>query len=286
MTGEIIYQNCGLVIQDTMLDKHPEWRAFTPEQRESCKRMGLPLSFSRHDKGLSTSIFVTRDAYGRMLRSSEHYKMLRLRRLNIRTKLHRSAERNLFQAMNVLNRLCEKLKIPRGLHESAAFIYRKALGKGLVRGRNIAGIATASLYLALRRANVPRTLNEIVDVSPRSRKEISRLYRLLIFEFNYKTPIDDPVQYVSKIATKAGISQKAQMRAIEILQKVRRLQISVGKGPRGLSATALYIACFELNEKTSQKRLAEAAGVSSVTIRNLYKSLIRDVELKFVKIQI
>ena len=59
--GEIIYQGCGLVIQDTIIDNGPEWRAFTPEERESKRRTGPRTSLSMYDKGFSTSIFTKGD---------------------------------------------------------------------------------------------------------------------------------------------------------------------------------------------------------------------------------
>ena len=282
-TGEIICRNCGLVLESNVIDSGPEWRVFSNEDWELKKRTGPQITFSKYDKGLSSKIWIGKDSSGHKLRLQDRMKMLRLRKWNIRARLRTTAERNLSIAMAELDRLCDTMKIPPSLKESAALIYRKALKEDLVRGRSIASIAAASLYLALRRADVPRTLKEIVESSSRSRKEISRCYRLLIWELGYKTPIDDPVQYISKISTKANISQKVQMRAIEILQKARRLQINVGKGPRGLAAAALYIASLELKEKTSQRNLAEAAGVTEVTIRNRYNGLIRDMKLNISK---
>jgi transcription initiation factor TFIIB len=41
----------------------------------------------------------------------------------------------------------------------------------------------------------------------------------------------------------------------------------------GLAAAALYIACVINNEKRTQKVIADAAGVTEVTIRNRYKGL-------------
>lgn len=47
----------------------------------------------------------------------------------------------------------------------------------------------------------------------------------------------------------------------------------------GLAAAALYIACLEKGEKKTQRDIAEAAGVTEVTVRNRYKSLRRQLEL-------
>jgi len=55
-TGETICGECGLVIHEQMMDKGPEWRAFTEEERVSRTRVGAPTSYTVHDKGLSTTI--------------------------------------------------------------------------------------------------------------------------------------------------------------------------------------------------------------------------------------
>ena len=55
-TGETICGDCGLVLYEQMLDKGPEWRAFTSEEKASRSRVGMPTSYSIHDKGLSTTI--------------------------------------------------------------------------------------------------------------------------------------------------------------------------------------------------------------------------------------
>ncbi|MFX0121892.1 MAG: TFIIB-type zinc ribbon-containing protein, partial [Candidatus Hodarchaeota archaeon] len=66
--GEVICTNCGLVLDSHMVDQGPEWRAFTSEERDSRARTGGPIDFTRHDKGLSTTIdWRDRDASGRKL---------------------------------------------------------------------------------------------------------------------------------------------------------------------------------------------------------------------------
>jgi transcription initiation factor TFIIB len=41
----------------------------------------------------------------------------------------------------------------------------------------------------------------------------------------------------------------------------------------GLAAAALYVACVKNGENKTQREVAEAAGVTEVTIRNRYKGL-------------
>ncbi|MCD6243341.1 transcription initiation factor IIB [Candidatus Bathyarchaeota archaeon] len=280
-TGEIICGSCGLVIREQEMDKGPEWRAFTQEEKESRSRVGVPTSFSVHDKGLSTAIsHVDRDAFGRKLPLSTRLQMWRLRKWQIRSRVHSSIDRNLAQAMAELDRLSDKVHIPSAVKERAAVIYRKALDKGLVRGRSIAAIAAAALYAACRATKTPRTLREIAEASLVDKKDVARCYRLLLRELEVQMPIADPLVYVSKIAEKTGISGKTQGLAIEILREAKKRGAAAGKDPMGLAAAALYIACLKNNEKKTQKDIAEAAGVTEVTVRNRYKTLKRQLGLE------
>jgi transcription initiation factor TFIIB len=280
-TGETVCGDCGLVLYEQMMDKGPEWRAFTQEEKASRSRVGVPTSYSVHDKGLSTAISqVDRDAFGRKLPLSTRLQMWRLRKWQIRSRVHSSIDRNLAQAMAELDRLSDKVYIPSPIKEKAAVVYRKALDKGLVRGRSIAAIAAAALYAACRGSGTPRTLREIAEASLVDKKDVARCYRLLLRELEVHMPIADPLTYVSKIAEKTGISGKTQGMAIQILRDARRRRAAAGKDPMGLAAAALYIACLQNNEKKTQKDIAEAAGVTEVTVRNRYKTLKKQLDLE------
>jgi len=280
-TGEVVCSNCGLVIQETTIDKGPEWRAFTQEEKESRSRVGIPTSFSVHDKGLSTAIDrIDRDALGRKIPLNTKLQMWRLRKWQIRSRVHSSIDRNLAQAMTEIDRLSDKLAIPSAVKEKAAVIYRKALDQGLVRGRSIAAIAAASLYAACRLTGTPRNLREISEASLVGRKDVARCYRLLLRELDLAMPIADPSVYLSKIAERAGISGHIQATALKILNEARKKRISAGKDPMGLAAAALYIAAYMAGEKRTQKEIADAAGVTEVTVRNRYKTLKRQLHLE------
>jgi transcription initiation factor TFIIB len=278
--GEVICQACGLVINENVMDRGPEWRAFTKEERESRGRVGIPISYSMHDKGLSTVIDrINRDAYGKQLPISTRLEMLRLRKWQIRTRVHSSIDRNLAQAMAELDRLTDNLHIPSQVKERAAVIYRKALDSGLVRGRSIAAIAAAALYAACRATETPRTLKEVATASSVKRKDVARCYRLLLRELNIKMPVEDPVRCVSKIASKVRIPIKTQRTAIKILGEAKKRGVVSGKDPMGLAAAALYVACVLDDVKKTQKEIAEVANVTEVTVRNRYKGLKESLKL-------
>ncbi len=278
--GEVICQACGLVLSEHAMDRGPEWRAFTKEERDQRGRVGIPISYSIHDKGLSTVIDrVNRDAYGRQLPLSTRLQMLKLRKWQIRTRVHSSADRNLAQAMAELDRLTDRLHIPASIKERAAIVYRKALDNGLVRGRSIAAIAAASLYAACRSSETPRTLKEVSAASRIRKKDVARCYRLLLRELDIKMPVEDPIRCISKIGNKVAVATQTERRAIKILEEAKALGIVAGKDPMGLAAAALYVACVLEGEKKTQKEIAEVANVTEVTVRNRYKGLKESLRL-------
>jgi transcription initiation factor TFIIB len=280
-SGERICGACGLVTADNMLNEGPEWRAFNQNERESRSRVGMPLSFSVHDKGLSTMIGkVGKDAFGRTIPTKTMFKMLRLKKWHIRSSYQSSVDRNLSHAMTELSRLSDKLHIPKAVKERAAVIYRKALDKGLVRGRSIAAISAASLYSACRITGTPRTLKELSDHTTIDKKDLARCYRLLLRELDLQMPIPKAQFRVPKIAAIVEIGEKTQQTAVNILRQAEELKTTAGKDPMGLAAAALYIACVLNQEKRTQKMIADAAGVTEVTIRNRYKGLKESLNLQ------
>jgi len=279
IVGELVCGDCGLVIQDNILNRGAEWKAFTPREELSRARVGGPNKYSHYDKGLSTVIRIDRDAFGRLLSPEVRRQMWRLRNWQIRTRVHASQSRNLSQAMNELQRISEKLHISSSVQEMAAVIYRKALNKDLIRGRNIAAVVAGSLYVACRFTKIPRTLKEIEEVSLREQREIARAYRLIVQMLKMKMPIDNPIDYVTKIAEKAGVSSDVEGMAFKIIRDARNKHVAMGKDPTGLAAAALYIASKIRKEKTTQIHLAKAANITEVTIRNRAKDLMKKLNL-------
>jgi len=277
--GEFFCNNCGYVIKENIVDTSPEWRAFTKEERETKARVGMPSSLAIHDKGLATKLGTfKRDASGRRLKPSERSRVKRMQMWDRRSQMQVPMYRNLQQAFTELNRMADKLKVSSSVIEKAAYIYRKALKKDLVRGRSISSIIAASLYAACRESGTPRTLKDVADASGVRKKDIARSYRLLHRELDLKMPVTDPLRYISRISNRIGISERTSRRALDILKKAQEDGISAGKKPIGLAAAAIYVACTIDGKNVTQEEIARAAGITEVTIRNRHKGLRRIID--------
>jgi len=271
-TGEIFCGGCGFVLSERIENPGPERRSFA-DDRVSRERTGVGTSLAIHDKGLSTIINPTnKDATGKPLSNAMKNTLKRLRTWDSRSQ-NEPIDRNFRQAFNELYRLKDKLAISDSVVEKAAYIYRKALEKKLVRGRSISGMIGSALYAACREAGTPRTLKDIADATNVKKGDLAACYRLLVKELDLKMPVVDSVQNVARIASKIGLSEKTKRYAIEILRKAEETKISAGKNPMALAATALYISSRKLGMNHTQRDLAEAANITEVTIRNRYKGL-------------
>lgn len=277
ITGEQFCGKCGFVKSEKSDDAGPEWRSFSREGGTDPTRTGAPTSLTKHDMGLSTIINpVNKDSAGKPLSNSMRSTIERLRTWDSRSQVHEPIDRNFRQAFSDLNRLKDKLTISNSVFEKSAYIYRKALQKGLVRGRSISALIAASLYAACRDTETPRTLKDIGLASNIKKKDIARCYRLLHRQLDLKMPVVNSIQCISRIASRIGISEKTRRDASLILKEAQASRESAGKDPMGLAAAALYLSCVKNGETLTQRDIAEAANVTEVTIRNRYKSLKKD----------
>lgn len=267
-TGEIICGKCGLVISERTEDYGPEYRNFMDGSQDK-SRTGAGTSLTRHDMGLATIINpANRDATGKSLSPSMKSTIGRLRIWDSRSQSHKSSDRNFRLAFGELGKLKDKLGISAATMEKAAYIYRKAVDKDLVRGRSINALLGASLYAACRDAETPRTLKDIEVASNVKRKELSKCYRTIVERLDLKMPVLNSVQCIARIANNLGLQEKTKRYAVSILREYEKKGEGAGKSPMGLAATALYLAGVKLGEQFTQREVAQAANVTEVTIRN------------------
>src|SRR6266487_6253453 len=276
--GEIICSNCGHVMVDKVQETMPDWSAFNYTDKGNNRgRTGTPSSLARHDMGLYTIIGQTnKDASGHNLSAPVLSTISRLRVWDNRTQIDPSyspSHRNFQTTFNNLDRLKDKLGLSYAIIEKTAYIYRKAHKRGLIRGRSMHALLAACVYIACREMENPRTLRDLATIMNIKRKDITRSYRMLVLELDFKIPLIDPMKCIIKISNNLDLSEKTKRKAMHIMDKVIRSRISAGKNPMGLAASILYLSCLFNGDHRNQTIFAQAAGVTEVTIRNISRIL-------------
>lgn len=273
--SETTCESCGLVFEENPVDRGPEWRAFTAEERDQKSRVGAPTTQLKHDKGLSTTIgWQDKDAYGQSISARKRSQLQRLRTWDERFRAKDAQERNLKQALGEINRMASALGLPKPVHETAGVLYRRAVEENLLPGRSIEGMSTASLYAAARQHGIPRRIIEFAEVSHVTEIRIQRAYRYLSRELNLEIVPEDPKRYLPQFASSLEVSDEAEQLSRELLEVATNNAVHSGKSPAGLAAAALYAATTLTNEKLTQKTVSNVAYVSRVTIRKRYQELL------------
>ncbi len=215
--------------------------------------------------------FANRDSRGNPIPVREREKFYRMRRLQRHSGHSRPGERSLPDTMIALDRVASVLGLPRALKEQAGFLCKKAVKKGLLRGRKISGVVAAAVYASCRMGGVPRTLEELHLATGVRKKEIGKAYHILLRELGLRVPPANPVDYVSRFCSELGLGTNVQRQARKILREMDDADGSLSLSPVGTSAAAIYLAALSCGDRRPQKLVAKVAGVSEVTLRNRFR---------------
>ena len=275
--GEAICSQCGLVIEERMIDIGSEWRAYNQEEFE--KRARSEGSPYRLNDDLSTYIgFENKDASGQQLTSETRSHFYRMRKWQNRIKSQDSKNKNLNKANYELERLCSQLDVPRNVKETAGRLYKKSFESGMIKGYPIDSMIAASVYAAARVRRVPRTLEEVANATQISKKRVAQCYRIIVTRMNFKIPQTRPSDFLLRMGTELNLSSSTQRFASEIIERATANKLTIGKDPSGLAAAALYLAGIIQGEKRNQQFVAKVAHVTEVTIRHRFKELLDTVD--------
>ena len=274
-TAETVCEDCGLVIEDQQIDHGPEWRGFDNEDRE---RTGAPLTERRHDRGLSTEIGRTHDGKGCTLSGKKRRQLSRLRREHTRATWRTTAERNLGHGLGEIRRMAGSLGVADSIVEQACALFRRAQDEGLLPGRSIEAMAGGCVYAICRCNGLPRTQRDISVVAQVDGERVTHAYNVLNRELSLPSVPVPPAAYVSQIASTVGLSEGTRRGGEYIAERAHKEGLSNGKHPVGVAAGALYLAAQERVEAITQQALAQAAGVSALTVRTRWEELEKIVE--------
>lgn len=275
--GETVCESCGAVVEESLIDFTQEWRAFDENQRSRRVRTGAALTPTKHDQGITTEIGKGRGELFKVAskKRAQYYRLTKWHK-----RLIKSKDRNLSFAFSELQRLISYLHLSRAIHEKVAKLYQQAVEKGLVRGRSTESIIAALLYTTCREEGTPRTLDEISKASGINRRDIGKTYRYIARKLTIRILPAKAQDYVPRFGSLLDLSEKVQVKAVDVLDDAAKHDVTSGKGPIGVAAAALYIAAVLKGEKKTQREVADAIGVTEVTIRNRYKEMVETLGIK------
>ena len=286
--GEIICSGCGVVVADQIVDYGPETKSSTLEDKMRLARATGQTTYSQHDLGIATEISISsKDFSGKTINHEVANQMHNLRKWQQRVRVSSPRERRLANVLAKIGEACDGINLSKNVLETASMIYRNLDGYIDVKGKSIASITAATIYMACKQCDVVRSLEEICrgvcaprDVKTKT-KLAARYYRTMVMEMGHLTaPIVTMDKYISKIANMTHTEVRVERLALEIAEKTKGNNIADGKTPNGIAAAYLYVASVLLGQNVLQRDVSSVAGVTEVTIRNRCKEILTSYKLK------
>ena len=260
---------CGLVVSEDRIDRGPEWRQFSDDNRNR-DRTGAPLTRSRHDRGLSTEIG---SSSGLRITGRKRRQIARMRREHDRSKISSKLERNQVYGFTEIRRIISALSLPQHVRESACSLFRSAQQADLLRGRSIEGFAAAAVYATCRTQSIARSVDEITATARATKAELRAAYDAINQELGLPTGPSSPREYLPRFASTLSLSEEVTSRALELAEQAETASSTVGRDSTGVAAGCLYAAVYEADLDCTQTAIADVADVSPVTLRKTYQDL-------------
>lgn len=261
-TGDLICNQCGLVLEEKRLDlSHDGRRAFTVNEKNNRERTGAPISVLVPDIGLTNVIDRNK---------INNPDLKRAAKWNTRMSWEK---RNILIATTELKRISTNLHLPNHVKQEAMSLYKEVFKQKLLRGRSINSMIAACIYYAIKKYRITRTLQEVLDETNENGKDVRRCYGVVIRELNLKAPNTNPIALIPRYTTKLGLSSEIEKLAIKIADTYTSNFVTSGKDPKGIVGGAIYLASKIKNENFTQKQIADLIGVTEVTLRSRYKEL-------------
>lgn len=286
--GEVICGDCGVVVADQIADYGPETISSNLEDKMKLARATGQTTYSQHDLGITTEIAISsKDFSGKTINHEVANQMHNLRKWQQRVRVSTPRERRLANVLTKIGEACNGLSLSKNVLETASMIYRGLDGQVDVKGKSVASISAATIYMACKQCDVVRSLEEICrglcapkDVKSKT-KLAARYYRTMVMEVgSLSAPVITMDKYISKIANMTQTEVRVERLALEIAEKTKNNNLADGKAPNGIAAAYLYVAAVLLGQNVPQRDVSTIAGITEVTIRNRCKEILTSYKLK------
>nr|UXY88397.1 TATA binding protein of transcription factor IID [Cryptomonas curvata] len=277
--GDMICKNCGLVLLAHMIDFTTEWRNFSEDQRgNDPNRVGSPLHPLIES---NTSTIVSKGLKG------SNFLNERLVKTQNQSCVQKS-DRFLMQTFSKNILITEKAFLSKNIREKVEELFKlyfnhltmrsdgSRIRSSLRKGETIS-ILAAALFICCRNEGIPRTFKEISEITKIPKKEIGTRVRAIEMSLRGVkiSKTRNTEDFISRFCSKLGLPYITSKLAENLAKFVREKEGLYGKTYTSLAAAAIYIVSqLPFSQlKCSSKEVADAAGISEITLKLTYKAI-------------
>lgn len=203
----------------------------------------------------------------------------------------RSGEKTLAEGFRAIQDMCEVISLSRHTTDTAKQLFKRVYEEKILKGKPNDAVVAACIFVACRQARVPRTFQEIVNLTGVSKKNVAACFKILKLKFE-NTGIAQ--QSTSSTASASGSVSSGQIAAAaedivvrfssnlalppyvssaacEVCRKVTDLGILAGRSPITVATACIYFTAALFGTPKAAKDVAAVGGMAESTIRYGYK---------------
>jgi transcription initiation factor TFIIB len=266
-SGQVACSNCGVVLDDRVIDESSEWRNFQGENivggNSDPNRVGGPINPYLNDNDLTTNI-ATNHHSGTLSR----YKNRSLG----------SGNRSLIRGFRKLEDLAFKLDLHTSIIEKSKDTLKKIEESKKLKGRSIDAVLAAIFFYSCRQCNAPKTIKDIIHTLNLNKKEVSRCYNFIkksIFSNNDLPISNNTTGLVTNYCNKLEMPNSIKKAALDIAETVCKLEIIAGRNPSSVATSSILFAIKLLDcTKIGKTEIAEVSKTTENTISSAFNKLL------------
>ena len=267
---------CGIIYKD-MLDQSPEWRYYGADDNHGSDptRCGMPINPLLEESSFGCTILCI---------GKSSYEMRKIRRYTEWQSMPYK-EKARYEEFQRITLMAQNAGIPKLIIDNAILYHKKiSEHEQTFRGDNKDGLIAASIYIACRINNYPRTAKELatifhLDVTSathgckKAQVIINHLEKDM--ENNEKTAFckTKPEAFIERYCSKLNINSELTKLCQFIAIKIEKKDLMPENTPHSIAAGVVYFISQLCKLNVSKKDVKIISEISEVTINKVHKKL-------------
>jgi transcription initiation factor TFIIB len=262
-SGEIICTNCGLVLQNHMID--PDWSL--PRSDSKFGQSGTPTI--EFEGAIPISQRTTLNT-----RQSDVIPVA-LKRAIRWNKSRTWTERRQLIGILAIRSVCDTIGLGENIRTQSNVLYQKIMKCAEFRNQSLELLGGVAVFYTARVQQVPLSLAEIFPSMKFSENLAYKIYYKMLHVLKLPRPAVNPCLYIPQFGQELDLPQHIISFAMKIVSHYNSVLENRSLSPKGLAVAGLYYACRVLKVARSQYLVAKLGDITESTLRSRIKDLER-----------
>ena len=269
-------RKCGIIYRD-IVDQSAEWRYYGADDNQNSDptRCGMPINPLLKESSYGCKVLCI---------GSMSYEMRKIRRYTEWQSMPYK-EKSQYDEFQIITTMAQNAGIPKMIIDEAIIYHKKISEFNMTfRGDNRDGIIAASIYIACRINNFPRTAKEIatifcLDVTSATKgcKNALSIINQIEKDMDHKEKTNfgktKPEAFIERYCSKLNVNHELTKLCQFVSMKIEKMDVMPENTPPSIAAGVVYYIAQICKLNISKRDVKNVSETSEVTINKCYKKL-------------